>query len=276
MTGRAVALVLTLLCARGAHATSGYLRGPGSGYAKLSYWQMASHTYFTLDGTRRDSGQRLTQRGLVLFAEYGLIEHLAIAANIPLLRANSYSETSTALGIGDVTLELKTGVTLGAWHIALAVAPDLPTGRSLAFVSDNNGGRINLPTGDGELNVWTRVALARAIEPLNAYASADVGYNVRTEGFSDQLGFSFELGHLAFDHLWIIGRTRGQFSLSDDPNPAVPFLYGEGTEFIALDASLAVPIGPVLTIGLDYSNVAFARRNIYGGSFFGGGMSAQW
>ena len=270
-------VVLALVCtATVAHAGGGFVREPGGGYAKLYYSELRSRAYFTLDGTRRDDGQQLRQSGLTLYAEYGLVPHVQLAASLPLLRVNRFSGSGTALGIGDAGLELKGGLTIGDWRLALAVAPELPTGRSRAFVGLEDGGSINLPTGDGELNVWTRGGVSRSLPALRAYASLDVGYNVRTRGFTDQVGVSAEVGHHLLEQVWLYARTRGQWTLGGGSNANVPFLYGEGTELIAFDAGAAIPVLSALFVTLDYTNVAAARRNVYGGSTVSAGLGATW
>lgn len=258
-----------------AQAASGFVREPGAGYAKLFFSSFSSKDYYALNGDLRNGGQRLTQRGVSLYGEYGLIRHLAIAINVPGFRSNSYSESDTARGFGDVFVELKGGETFAGWHTAIAVAGEIPTGRSRAFVDNGAGGVINLPTGDGEANIWVRAAVSRSIDALHAYASADVGYNVRTKGFTDQVGFSCEVGHHLLDRIWLAARLRGLFTRGS-ASPNVPFLYGEGTEYLAIDGGIAVPVLDALQLTFDYTNIAAARRNVYGGSLFSAGVAAQW
>ncbi|HSI06896.1 MAG: hypothetical protein ACAI38_19290 [Myxococcota bacterium] len=273
---RALAAAVLLGWCGVAHATSGFVREPGGGYVKLYYSELRSSVYFTLDGVRRDDGQQLRQRGVTLYGEYGLLPHVQIAVSLPLLRANSFTASDASAGLGDASLELKSGTAIADWHLAAALALELPTGRSRAFVDLDDGGQINLPTGDGEWNLWARVALSRGLPSLRAYASLDVGYNLRTEGFTDQYGAGFEVGHQLLGYVWLSARARVQKTLGDDINAGVPFLYGEGSEFVAIDAGAAVPVFSSAFVTLDYTNVAAARRNVYGGSLVSVGMGATW
>jgi hypothetical protein len=259
-----------------AQATSGFVREPGGGYVKLYYSELRSSTYFTLNGVGRDDGQQLRQRGVTLYGEYGVLPHVQIGVSLPVLRANSFTGSDASAGLGDVSLELKSGTAIADWHLAAALAPEVPTGRSRAFVDLDGGGQINLPTGDGEWNVWARVAVSRSVPSLRAYASLDVGYNLRTAGFTDQSGASLEVGHLLLGHVWLSTRARVQQTRGGDINPGVPFLYGEGTEFVAVDVGAAVPLFSAAFVTLDYTNVATARRNVYGGSMVSVGMGATW
>ena len=69
------------------------------------------------------------------------------------------------------------------------------TGESRTLVADVNrsGSPINLPVGDGELNVWTR-AYASLPVSSRAYVSFDGGLNLRTQWFSNQYTTGAEVG----------------------------------------------------------------------------------
>ena len=165
---------------------------------------------------------------------------------------------------------------------ALTTAIEFPTGRSENLVdTDFDGIRTNLPTGDGETNIWFRVAVSRSLpgpDWLSWYASVHGGFNLRTE-FAEQFETGFEVGVNPFGWVWIQGRIDALFTptATEDLEPAGVFLFGEGTEYVAAGGSLSVRIPKTpLWASFDYRNTFANLRNLYAGSTFGGGIAADW
>jgi hypothetical protein len=141
--------------------------------------------------------------------------------------------------------------------------------------------RTNLPTGDGETNVWLRRAVSRSLPAprwLNAYLSVHGGVNIRTE-FSEQIATGAELGLSPVSWLWIQGRLEALFTPAptEELDPRGIFLFGDGTEYVAAGASVSIEIPATpLWLALDYRNTFANLRNLYAGSTFGAGLAADW
>lgn len=279
LTVCALTLGVTSVTPNSAEAYSGFTRSQGTAYVKLALSTFTSNDFYDLAPNLNDRGQDFTQRNLSIYAEYGIIDGLTAIINAPLLRVNSYANTNTALGFGDVQLELKYGVDLAGIKIAASLAPEFPTGDANATVQTESGLNLILPTGDGEFNVWSRIAVSyglplAALPWLDGWVSAGAGYNVRTDGFSNQVGFGAELGTRWWGLLIVQARMRGQFVPSDELKTSGGFIYGEGTEFITVGAGLAAVIPNTnWAVSLDWEQPVAAQRNLYSGSVLVAGVS---
>lgn len=260
-----------------ADAYSGFTKDPGQLYVKLAVSTFTSNDFYDLSGRLNDRGQDFTQRSLGLYAEYGIVEGLTASANVPVVRMNAYANTDSAVGLGDVELSLKYGFRVAGFHLSASVSPELPLGDSDATVTTESGLNLVLPTGDGEFNVWTRLAVSRpfgVVAWMDGWASAGIGYNLRTEGFADQIGYGGELGFRLFERAYLQFRVRGQTVPSNDLDTNRGFIYGEGTEFFAVGAGAAVGIPETpLLVTFDWEQPVAAQMNLYSGAVLIAGIA---
>lgn len=258
-----------VLVSQPAFAEGGWTRAQGAGYAKLGLSTFRSASYYTLDGVLRE-GNTFSQSAASFYGEYGLIDELTAIVYAPFFALQSFSNTDFVAGVQDVRLELKGGLAAAGFSMALSIAAELPTGRSVAFVADREipGARINLPLGDGELSFWATFAVSRSLAELSAYATIFAAYGLRTSGFSDQVLSGLELGHQLFDAVWLRARLRLLQSTRATADATVPFIYGEGSEYLAGYFGASLPIGAGFSIDAEYGNALALRKNVYGGSRF--------
>jgi hypothetical protein len=258
-------------------AYSGFTRSQGGLYTKLTYGTFTSNDFYDLEGNLNNRGEDFTQRSVALYVEYGVLDSLDLVVEMPLVRMNSFSNSGTAVGIGDLRLTAKYGVEVAGFRIAAMLSPEIPTGDSGATVKTETGLNLLLPTGDGEFNLWSRLALSRSFPSIHAYVNLDFGYNLRTDGFSDQIAFGAEAGYKLLDYLWLSGHFRGQLVPSDELRPSGGFIFGEGTEFLSAGAGIAVPLPYTpLSITFDWDQIFAAQKNIYGGATFLFGFSGEF
>lgn len=271
-----------LLWGSPAFAFSGFLREPAAGYVKLSFDHLDSSELYSTSGDLLPTSGTFSQSNLSLYGEVGVLEFLTVGVSGAALRLNRFDTSETATGLGDLSLFAKLGGEWKSFHGALIVAVDFPTGRSEAFVeTDFEGIRTNLPTGDGETNVWIRAALSRSLPTpswLPTYVSIHGGVNLRSR-FAHQVGFGGEFGVSPGGWFWLQARIDAQLTPADveDLDPEGIFLFGEGTEYVAVGVGLSVPIpGTPISITGDFRNTFANLKNIYAGSTFGGGLAIEW
>ena len=272
------ALLLVLLVAlppSNAAAGGGWVKKKRGFYGKVSVGSLRSNRYYSLTGTLNDQGAQFRQTSVNLYAEYGLTNRLTAILNVPAWRSNRFATTGRTTGIGDAMVELKYGLLTGKIPVAVSVAPSLPIGKSRALVADVNtpGSLINLPIGDGELNVWTRLYASLPISS-RAYVSFDGGLNLRTQGFSNQYTAGAEVGYKV-GRVWVNGTIR-QLATIGTPNPNKgSFVYGEGLAYLGYSVGAAVPITSTISLTVDYANLLSGQRNVYAGATLGVGLSVQ-
>jgi hypothetical protein len=147
-------------------------------------------------------------------------------------------------GIGDIDLGVKFGLTSAEskYPIAITAILGMPIGAT------NKGISENLATGDGEFNQMVQLDTGTSFKlgALNAYASAYVGFNNRTNGFSEEYRFGSELGvGLLESKLWLAAKLNVVESLQNggaaEPITS-PSIFANNTEYssFAIEANYYV------------------------------------
>ncbi|MBL7774783.1 MAG: hypothetical protein JNK89_02205 [Saprospiraceae bacterium] len=219
-------------------AQSGWTRAPKSWFAKLDVSNLRAVDYYNPDGDRITTSA-FQQSSLNFYGEYGFRERLTFVIQAPLLRLNKFETTNIAAGQGDLRLEAKYLLSDNRFPIAFSLAAELPTGRANAYAENKvlAGDRINLPTGDGEFNLWSTLAASRSIGRL-WYASTFAAYNFRTryagKSFRNLYQFGAEIGFHPWDPLWLNAKLRAQFSQGKSRHPDLGFVRGDATTYTLL------------------------------------------
>lgn len=263
-------------------AQSGWTKGKGEGFFQTSFSTFASKVYYTLDGERLLTNE-FRQQSIVFYGEYGVTDKFTLIANLPLQNFNGFETTETVSGFGDLRLEFKHAILKKYLPLAISIAPEIPTGKANNFAKSqvNDFEQINLPSGDGEFNLWTTLASSFSLGDIPLYGSLFGSYNFRTayEGisFSDQIMVGIEMGYHVADLVWINGRLNGLTSV-DEVVTATDFVRGDGSEFTSYSFGASMSIYREFHLNLNYRNVGdfiFDRKNIYSGGVFTLGVFYQ-
>ena len=235
-------------------AGGGWPQPKGSGYIKLSEWWLIANQHFT-DAGRIDPNLTNGLFNTTLYAEYGLSDRLTAIVYFPFYsRAYFNNEVSGTTGetltpgeaingIGDADVNLKYGLTKGK---GIAVSATLTLGLPLG---ESAGGREgNLQTGDGEFNQLIQLDAGTGF-PLGqarGYANVYVGFNNRTNDFSDEFRYGGEVGvTLANDRLTLIARLIGVKSFRNGlPSAEITSsVFANNAEFLSFSPEIAYRIG---------------------------------
>jgi len=266
----AICLGLSLLFSSEVIAQSGWTKGKKEGFYQLSYQSMVSNDYFTLDGERLETNQ-FSQQSLVFYGEYGVTDRFTIIANLPLQTWNGFENTEKVSGLGDLRLEFKHAILKKYLPLSISVAPELPIGKANNFAKStiNDFEQINLPSGDGEFNVWTTLSSSFALPNIPFYGSIFGSYNVRTEyngiQFSDQYALGAEVGYHIAQKVWVNARLNALATVGEVP-VATDFVRGDGTEYTSYSFGASVPVYKQLHLSVNYRNfndLIFDRKNLY-------------
>ena len=261
------------------YSQSGWVREKGKYFIKQDFNYFESDDYYNLEGNRVETSV-FRQTTLQLYAEYGIMSRLAINASFPVYRWNSFETTEKVSGIGDARIELKYAIMKGKFPLSISVAPEFPTGPSELFAQNKNFifERANLPTGDGELNVWNTIALSHSLSKIPMYLSVFTAYNYRTEyegrEFQDQLESGLEVGYQFFGSLWLIHKTLIREGMGEDPERA-GFIRGDGTTFTAHSIQAMWQYHNSWGVSFqyfNYSDLIIPRRNLYSDGLFSFGI----
>ena len=224
---------------------SGWTRAQKGLFLKLDGSYLNATNYYNPDGNKL-STSAFQQTSFNLYAEYGFRERLTFIVQAPLLRLNRFETTETVAGIGDLRLEAKYRLTSNSFPVSVSLAPEIPTGRANAFATNKefSQDQINLPTGDGEFNVWVTLAASKSLGKL--YASAFAAYDFRTryggKQFRDLYQFGAEIGFNPWKPLWLNAKLRTQFSNGESRHPDLGFVRGDGTTYTLASAEAFLKI----------------------------------
>lgn len=267
-----------------ANAQNGWVKKKGELYAQAAVSNFSSNKYYSPSGTLLDEGSTFNSRGLLLYGEYGITDRLTAVFDAPIFMLNSFSTTETVGGIGSVKLGVKYGL-LKNFPLTFAVDFEIPTddGVNLSSAKEANElgivDQINLPTSDGEFNIWTTLAASKSLADNKTFGSIYGRVNIRTQEFSPQWQSGFEIGHLFFEKLYLIGKLQVQGKLAEETSTGGSFLYGEGTTFTSVGLTSIFKINDkwsVIASYADYTDLIVDRKNIYGGGTYSLGVSVEY
>lgn len=266
------------------NAQNGWTKKKKSYYVQGVVSTFSSKDYYSSSNNLLNSGSTFNSHGLILYGEYGIYDRLNVILDLPLLMLNRYSSTNTVAGVGNIKLGLKYRF-FKKFPLALQVDLDIPTDDGINYatsIEPNMMGtfdQINLPTSDGEFNVWTTLAASQSTKDGSTFASIYAGTNFRTKGFSHQLHAGFEVGHLFWKKWYLIGKMKILERLGKGSGSTGSFLYGEGTTFtqysitniIKLNEHWCIVVGFADAIGFPVK-----RSNLYDGFNFNLGVSVEF
>lgn len=240
-----------------------------------------SNDFYSVTGDLFDQGDRFQSQVLTIYGEYGITNRITGIVNLPLYKSNRFSGTERVGGVSDIRIGAKYALSQKL-PISFAIEAEIPTGDGFNFANVQDpivpGERINLPISDGEFNVWSTLAVSQSLPSGNTYGSLYGQYNLRTQGFSDQYRLGLELGQRFIDRLWLIGRLGIQESVSDDIQPTVSFLYGEGTTYTTYGFTGMYSVNDqwMITAAFnDYGGFITDRQNIYDGTTWSLGVAFE-
>jgi len=248
-------IVLTVFVIGTVSAGGPWPQPKGKGYFKLSEWWTVFSEHYTDTGLK-DPNLTTGVFNTAIYAEYGLTNRLTTVINAPFLSRNYMnnlrSGTSNELiiegesinTIGDIELGLKFGLTNPGAKIPISMTLTLgvPTGTT-------GGGSLGaLQTGDGEFNQMLQIdaGIGFNLGGLSAYASTYVGFNNRTNGYSEEIRYGVEVGFgLINQRLWLNGRLTAVESFKNGDTAETvtsTSLFANNTEFtsIGVEANLYI------------------------------------
>ncbi|MFH4966410.1 hypothetical protein V8G69_15520 [Gaetbulibacter sp. M235] len=255
------------------HSYSQWNKGKGNGYYKLSAWSLVADQHYTNSG-KIDSNATRGNFTLSFYGEYGVTNKLDIIAYIPFItRIYQNTQVSGTNGsviqageavnsTGDIDVGLRY-VMFKKNHIALSASLKLglPTGK------EKGGSDGSYQTGDGEFNQLLTIDVGSAFQLFYkpAYAKAFIGFNNRTQGFSDEFHYGIESGIKVYNKFWMLARIKSIESLkngSSSTQISQGSIFANNIEYFSIGAEIAYYIDSKLGISLNYTE-AISGRIIY-------------
>ena len=242
----------------------------GDFYLKLSQWWVVFDQHYTDQGLL-DPNITTGLHNTNFYAEYGLGSNLTAVVNAPIFSRN-YSNnlvsntTQDVLiageainSVGDIDLAVKYSFATGKIPLSATLLFGLPTGKT------NGGTQGNLQTGDGEFNQMISLdAGFGGGENVPWYVSASVGFNNRTNQFSDEIRGGLEAGLGLFNkRLWLNSRLQMVESLRNGATAETTTstsIFANNSEYLSL--GLEVNLNITDRVGVSASVAGALRGEI--------------
>lgn len=246
-----------------------WTRQQNSCYAKLSFTTLSTDEYHTVDGETITTADFHTF-SLNLYGEYGITNRLTGIVRFPFVRSAGYVTTESYTSMGDLEAGIKYGIITGSTPIAASISAEFPTGdeNGKGEIKELPGSYVALPTGDGEFNLIPALHVSHSFHPVAAYLSLDVGYNIRSEGFTDEYLVTAQSGYKVLGKVWIQATLRARGPMTDpDPTLAAGSAlgFGEGVQYLAYSLGAGYEVLPHMNLSFDAYSAFGKITNIYSG-----------
>lgn len=232
----AVSVVLLLIITSPLFAGGGWTQGKGNGFFMVSQRYIGGSWY-------ADDMANILQfddkwAGVFsshFYGEYGIGESLDLIVHTPFLTGAFYRDEGMDVaidewGIGDLDIALKYKLLSGNVNLAASLQVGIPTGRPGAAP----GGNLTPVLGDGEFNQMLRMELGSGLGS-KGFLSAMVGFNNRTNSFSDEFHASLEVGYTTGRLTSILKMYQLQSLENGSAQPAgIPGIYSNNIEYFAV------------------------------------------
>jgi hypothetical protein len=250
----------------------------GKIYAKITYGAASANTIYRFDGELKfptDNGAQtvrdypLVDRGLYLYAEYGLTSDLTIVGSAIFRRSiiTTPIERRTTEGMGDISLAGKYRLaTIGQQVVSGTLGVVLPTGYSRDLAP---------ALGSGNLNIELAGNYGISLHPLPAYATATLGYRIRPSiflsdlqdtsqtfepNYANEVFSDLEAGYTFGGHILLHGVARFLFSTRTDDNDFDVNHPPETQQYIKLGGGVILMMDNGLQLSADAFTTPYGRK----------------
>ncbi len=280
-------LVLLLLSSN-AFAGGGWTKKKGKSYIKVAGWWVEGREFFNGNGDESPSTIDSGLFNVNIYAEYGITNKLTAIGYIPFFSRSYQNREVDQDGIpseqrpggdintfGDSEVGLKYSLYKNS-KIALAVSVIL----GLPFGDEGSPEDVPaLATGDGEFNQIIKLDLGIGLynsSTIDVYANTYVGFNNRTEGFSEEFRGGLELGAGVLDKkLWLVGKVDviESFENGDEIDNAGGggTIFANNTEVVNVVSELAYYFTKKIGVSASAS-FPVSGTNVYAEPAFSGGL----
>ena len=247
------ALVILLFITANILQAGAWTQGKNKYYFQASYQSLSGDQFYDADGNKI-SMNKLTDHTISLYGEYGLTDDITIFGYIPFYKDLTIEDTEGGIipdvktvggdrnkgGVSDIDFGAK--IKLASYKqsvFSASVLFGIPTGDS-----DEQGGLV---LGDGEFNQAVIFNAGHSLYPLPSYITWGLGYNNRTEGYSDEIFAYLEGGYSFMERkLTLILKVRGLFSV-DNGDGLAKGGYGK----VFADEQSYIAYGPTINYKLN-------------------------
>lgn len=218
-----------------------WTKGKGKGFYKLDFASIQAKNVYDMSGEIAPF-RTLGNYTASFYGEYGITGKLTAVLNMPFFVRNVVNETrgrqtgnTIEPGIvnnhfGDMDLGFRLSIPVKNFAMSANLLFGIPTGDA----RQTDG----LFTGDGEFNQLLKISAGKG--KTRWWTQGSLGFNNRTNGFSDEFRYDFEYGYKFFqDRLLVILKINGIESFENGAIEAARAgLFSNNVEFAGIGPEL--------------------------------------
>jgi hypothetical protein len=225
-----MALIASLVGATADALAGGWTRQQGTGYYKIGFQLIHADMFYEPNGNKT----RITPLGdytVSFYGEYGITDWLTGIGYIPLYKRITLDRVvGRPSGIVYFPGDETSGIADMDLGVRLALIRDSPTVLAFALMLGIPAGDGNQPngllSGDGEFNQLVALEAGHSFHPLPMFATARIGFNNRTRGFSDEFHYGAQIGYTFDRRVTLILHARGVESLRNGDDSVIGGMNG--------------------------------------------------
>ncbi len=266
MKGKISTILLMLLISTVTLAGGGWPQPVGKGYFKLSQSMIRADKFFNPSGDIVDI-TTISIYSTALYGEYGFSDRVTGIAYVPFFvrstlnavkrrQSGSIEPGDQVNATGDPILGLKYAIIKDKW-IALSgtISLGIPMGET-----EGGESRI-LQTGDGEFNQMIMIDASHSFYPRPIYTTFSVGFNNRTNGFSEEFRYGFEVGYTGIKNLIAVLKINGVESFNNgEVTTAGNGIFANNTEFLGITPEINYNLNEQWGISASAGFAPYAKR----------------
>ena len=234
--------------------------------AKVGTYWIKGSKYYTPDGRIAD----ITTTGFYsssFYMEYGITDKLTAIVNAPFYVRSTLNEVRLPNGnlvqsgdelnsLGDIDISMKYGwFNNGKIVSAVSLTLGIPSG------NPSGGNTMLLQSGDGEFNQLIEGFVSSSFFKGKGFGTATLGYNNRTNGFTNEFRYGIELGY-KIKSFWFIMRSYGVKPLESgvDDFVANNGIFSNRIEFLAYSPEILFEITDRIGVSASAGYAVYGKR----------------
>lgn len=224
---------------------SAWNKKQGEGFAKLAQTAIVSDQFYDANGDIRS----ITTTGVYitsLYGEYGISDKITGLVYFPFFFRNTLNEQFLVNSGTTVPGDELNSIGESFIGASYALKQDGPFVFNVSLIlglpiGETSGGDTQLlQSGDGEFNQLIKFNAGYSFYPLPIYATASIGFNNRTNDFSDEFHLSAEVGYTFKEQLNIALKIYNLTSFENgDAAAAQNGIFANNTEYLSFGPELS-------------------------------------
>jgi protein XagA len=257
-----------------------WTKAKGTGFYKLDYSYIGADRIFD---TKREVVPFPNSSNSIasFYGEYGISDKFMIISYVPFLVSNTSEALKTTAGVqlrpsvnttdfGDIDLGFRYQLyNKNGYSVSANLFLGLPTGNSKQANDFNSG--------DGEFNQMLKIAVGTG--KTRWWTQGDVGFNNRTNNYSDEFRYDVEFGYKFLnDRLLTILKINGVESFNNGTARENSVgLYSNNVEYAGFGPEILYYLNDKKKMGISFRAAgSFKGRNVLAGPSISGGFFAQF